>query len=184
MSLSSFRIRFSLRSRSFSPARSRSLSDTISLSRCAVTPLFSAESPTPKSDATCLRVSPLVSAIRTASARNSSVRFCPARPLSSDQWRTRSLFVPFGAINAIKGAASNRDRSNADLLLRRISLPGLAADVLYQFLCSVFAASGFLVHLHSMKVTMNQKSSVVQFLKSVPQALTSDRPQARQDLIC
>ncbi|MEP1199900.1 hypothetical protein, partial [Tateyamaria sp.] len=37
-----------------------------------------------------------------------------------------------------------------------------------------FAGSGFLVHLHSLTVTMTQKSSVVQILNSVPQVLTSD----------
>src|SRR5690554_3598730 len=77
MSLSSLRMRFSRRSRSFSRASSRSSGDTTSVSRCAVTHLFSVESPTPKSSATCRRVSPLVSAIRTASLRNSSVRFSP-----------------------------------------------------------------------------------------------------------
>lgn len=75
--LSSFRIRFSRRSRSFSCVRSRSLSDTTSVSRCAMTHLFRVDSPTPKSDATCFRVRQLVSASRTASARNSSVRFSP-----------------------------------------------------------------------------------------------------------
>ncbi|WP_421904985.1 IS110 family transposase [Mameliella sp.] len=39
--------------------------------------MFSVDRPTPKSDATCFLLSPLVSAIRTASARNSSVRFSP-----------------------------------------------------------------------------------------------------------
>jgi putative transposase len=39
--------------------------------------LFSVDIPTPRSSATCLRVSPLVSAMRTASLRNSSVRVRP-----------------------------------------------------------------------------------------------------------
>ncbi|WP_420821922.1 Pycsar system effector family protein [Pseudorhodobacter turbinis] len=39
--------------------------------------MFSVDIPTPRSSATCLRVSPLVSAIRTASCLNSSVRFSP-----------------------------------------------------------------------------------------------------------
>src|SRR5690606_1795876 len=73
ISLSSLRRRFSRRSRSFSRASSRSSGDTTSVSRCAFSHLFSVESPTPKSSATCRRVSPLVSAIRTASLRNSSV---------------------------------------------------------------------------------------------------------------
>ena len=38
---------------------------------------LSVENPMPKSDATCFRVSPLVSAILTASCRNSAVRFVP-----------------------------------------------------------------------------------------------------------
>ena len=33
--------------------------------------------------------------------------------------------------------------------------------LLDQFICSIFAANSFLVHLHSMKVTMNQKSSSI-----------------------
>ena len=76
-SLSSLRMRFSRRSRSFSLARLKSSFDTTSVSRCAVIHLFNVDMPTPKSSATCLRVSPLVSAIRTASWRNSSVRFSP-----------------------------------------------------------------------------------------------------------
>lgn len=53
----------------------RFLSDTTSVSRYAVTRLLSVERPAPKSDATFLRVSPLLSAIRTPSARNPFVRF-------------------------------------------------------------------------------------------------------------
>ncbi|MFT7523444.1 MAG: hypothetical protein ACI92A_001303, partial [Candidatus Paceibacteria bacterium] len=37
---------------------------------------------------------------------------------------------------------------------------GLAANILYQLISRSFTGSGFLVHLHSLKVTMNQKSSV------------------------
>jgi len=57
----------SRRSRSFSWARLKSSFDTTSVSRYAVIHLFSVDIPTPRSSATCLRVSPLVSAIRTAS---------------------------------------------------------------------------------------------------------------------
>src|SRR6056297_2941071 len=57
--------------------RLRSSFDTTSISRFAVIHLFSVDMPTPRSSATCLRVSPLVNAIRTASLRNSSVRFSP-----------------------------------------------------------------------------------------------------------
>ena len=80
-SLSSLRSRISRRSRSFSFARSSSSYDTTSISRYTVIHLFSVDMPTPRSSATCLRVSPLVSAIRTASWRNSSVRFSPIVPL-------------------------------------------------------------------------------------------------------
>ena len=76
-SLSSLRMRFSRRSRSFSWARLKSSFDMMSVSRCAVIHLFSVDIPTPRSSATCFRVSPLVSAIRTASWRNSSARFSP-----------------------------------------------------------------------------------------------------------
>src|SRR5680860_320217 len=77
MSRSSLRMRTSRRSRSFSWASPKSSFDTTSVSRCAVIHLFSVDMPTDKSSATCLRVSPLVSAMRTASLRNSSVRFSP-----------------------------------------------------------------------------------------------------------
>ena len=58
ISLSSLRSRTSRRSRSFSLARFKSSFDTTSISRCAVTHLFSVDTPTPRSSATCLRVSP------------------------------------------------------------------------------------------------------------------------------
>ena len=77
ISLSSLRSLISRQSRSFSLARSKSSFDTTSVSRCAVIHLFSVDMPTPRSSATCLRASPHVNAIRTASARNSSVRFSP-----------------------------------------------------------------------------------------------------------
>ena len=65
-------------------------------------------------------------------------------------------------------------KNNADLFYGGIGLAGIAASVLWQFICRRFAASGFLVHLHAMKVTLNQKFSVVQFLKSVRKVVTSD----------
>lgn len=77
ISLSSLRCRISRRSRSFSLARPKSSCEATFVSRCAVIHLFSVDIPTPKSSATCLRVSPPVSAIRTASCQNSSVRFSP-----------------------------------------------------------------------------------------------------------
>ena len=74
ISRSSLRIRFSRRRQSFSWVSPKSFFDTTSVSRCAVIHLFSVDIPTPRSSATYLRVSPLVSAICTASLLNSSVR--------------------------------------------------------------------------------------------------------------
>ena len=73
----SLRMRFSRRSRSFYWARLKSSFDIMSVFRCEVIRLFSADIPSPRSSATCFRVSPPVSAIRTTSWRNSSVRFSP-----------------------------------------------------------------------------------------------------------
>jgi hypothetical protein len=42
--------------------------------------------------------------------------------------------------------------------------------------------SGFLAHLHSLMVTMSQKSSVLQPAKSVSQVLTPDTAVLRQSL--
>lgn len=47
--------------------------------------------------------------------------------------------------------------------------------ILGQLVSCVLRRFGFPVHLQSIKVTMNRKSSVIQILKSVPQVLTSDR---------
>ena len=55
--------------------------------------------------------------------------------------------------------ATQTRQNNTDLFLSWIAPRGLTTDVLYQFICSIFAAKGFLSHLHSMKVTINQKSS-------------------------
>ncbi|APG47923.1 hypothetical protein PhaeoP97_02543 [Phaeobacter porticola] len=64
ISLSSLKMRFSRRSRSFSWTRLKSSCDTTSVSRGAVIHLLSVDRPTPGSSANCLRLSPLVSAIR------------------------------------------------------------------------------------------------------------------------
>ena len=80
-SLSSLRMRFSRRSRSFYWARLKSSFDIKAVFRCVVIQLFSVDMPTSGSSVPCFRVSPLVSAIRTASWRNSSVRFSPITSL-------------------------------------------------------------------------------------------------------
>lgn len=73
--LSFLRLRFSLRSRSFTWARLKSSFDATSGSLCAVGHLFSVDIPTPRSSATCFSVSPRVSAMRVASWWNSAVCF-------------------------------------------------------------------------------------------------------------
>ena len=73
MFLSSFRLRTSRRSRTFSRARSRSLAETTSVPRCTLNHLFEVDKPPPRSSARWRRESPRVSAMRAASLRNSSV---------------------------------------------------------------------------------------------------------------
>jgi len=70
---SSRRSRTSLRRRLFSFSTSSCGPDIKSSCWCFWTHLFNVESPTPKSDATLGRVSPLLCAMRTASRLNSSV---------------------------------------------------------------------------------------------------------------
>ena len=75
-SLSSLRMRFSRRRRSFSRIRFWSGPMSANYSENTVTHLFSIESPTPRSAETRRRVKPLVSAIRAASLLNSSLCLC------------------------------------------------------------------------------------------------------------
>jgi len=77
ISLSSRSKRFSLRSRSFSFARSISAASGKSPGRAFYIHFASVEKPTPRSDATWRRFSPLVSAIRTTSRLNYSVCMRP-----------------------------------------------------------------------------------------------------------
>ena len=73
MSLSSRSNRFSFRSSVISGSRSDWAVGFSGLRRSSWIQRLSVENPTPKSAATCLRLSQLVSATRTASARNSGV---------------------------------------------------------------------------------------------------------------
>src|SRR5690554_6952741 len=117
MSLSSLRMRFSRRSRSFSRASSRASGETTSVSRCAVTHLFSVESPTPKSSATCRRVSPLVSAIRTASLRNSSVLPLPiVRLLCCSKCYQRSGIKPRQVQTSLEKELATTKKDHAKLV--------------------------------------------------------------------
>jgi len=57
-----------------------------------------------------------------------------------------------------------------DLLFLRMALARCPAAVLHNPLRRRLRMHGFLSHLHSLAVTMSQKSSVPQAAKSVPQA--------------
>ena len=115
MSLSSRNMRFSRRSRSFSRASSRSSDETTSVSRCAVIHLFSVDIPTPRSSAICLRESPLVSAIRTASLRNSSVLAVHSRhrltQRSSPALRLQSRHEPWSYLSMRRMQPQGRAQS-------------------------------------------------------------------------
>src|SRR5665213_2233141 len=55
-----------------------------------------------------------------------------------------------------------------------MAFAGCPTDVLHETLGRRFSVCGFLSHLHSLMVTMSQKSSLPQAAKSVSQALMSD----------
>src|SRR4051812_25995028 len=74
------------------------------------------------------------------------------------------------------GLAAQAIQHDADLLFRRMPFAGCTADVLHDPLRRRFRMHGFLSHLHSLVVTMSQKSFVPQAVKSVSQALRSDNP--------
>src|SRR5215203_6803372 len=81
-------------------------------------------------------------------------------------------FTPTQLGNA--GLAPQAIQHDTDLLFRRLPFAGCTADVLHDPLRRRFRMRGFLSHLHSLMVTMSQKSSVPQAAKSVSQALMSD----------
>src|SRR5271167_4142311 len=72
------------------------------------------------------------------------------------------------------GLAAQAIQNYPDLLFGRMTLAGCPADVLHDPLRRRFRVYGFLSHLHSLMVTMSQKSSVPQAAKSVSQALMPD----------
>src|SRR3954469_465083 len=72
------------------------------------------------------------------------------------------------------GLAAQAVENDPDLLFRRMPFAGCTADGLHDPLRRRFRVYGFLSHLHSLMVTMSQKSSVPQDTKSVSQALMSD----------
>src|ERR1700684_1698943 len=61
-----------------------------------------------------------------------------------------------------------------------MAFAGRPPDVLYEPFRRRFRTYRFLSHLHSLMVTMSQKSSVPQAVKSVSQALMSDKPTMRR----
>jgi hypothetical protein len=65
--------------------------------------------------------------------------------------------------------------------LRQMAFAGCPADVLHDPLRRRFSVYGFLSHLHSLMVTMSQKSSATQAAKSVSQALMPDSPPGRRN---
>ena len=69
---------------------------------------------------------------------------------------------------SIRALGNGGDRCVIEIL-RTMNARRLATDVLYQFICSLCAANGFLIHLHSIKVTMSQKSSTLNS-ENVPQS--------------
>jgi|SRR5450830_1175046 hypothetical protein len=75
------------------------------------------------------------------------------------------------------GLATQASQNDTDFLLSRILLAGRAANVLHNSLRRRFQVSGFLSHLHSLMVTMSQKSCVPQAAKSVSQVLMPDNPR-------
>jgi hypothetical protein len=62
------------------------------------------------------------------------------------------------------------------LVALRLALAGCPTDVLNDPLGRRFTGFGFLSHLHSLMVTMSQKSSLTQAAKSVSQVLMPDSP--------
>src|SRR6187402_2464134 len=80
--------------------------------------------------------------------------------------------------SAMLGLAPQAIQHDADLLFRRMPFAGCTADVLHDSLRRRFRMHGFLSHLHSLVVTMSQKSSVPQAAKSVSQALMADSQSA------
>jgi hypothetical protein len=69
------------------------------------------------------------------------------------------------------GFATQAIQNNADFLLSRIVLASCPVDILHDPLRRRFTVFRFVSHLHSLMVTMSQKSSVLQPTKSVSQAL-------------
>jgi len=59
-----------------------------------------------------------------------------------------------------------------------MAFAGCPADVLHDPLRRRFSVYGFLSHLHSLMVTMSQKSSATQATKSVSQALMPDKTRS------
>jgi hypothetical protein len=77
------------------------------------------------------------------------------------------------------GLAAKAVQNYPDLPFGRMALAGCPADVLHNLLRRRFRVPGFLSHLHSLVVTMSQKSSVPQAAKSVSQALIAESDAKR-----
>jgi len=95
--------------------RSTGSAEITAVPRCALTHLFKVEKPTPRSSATWRRESPLVSAIRTASLRNSSVLpVLMVHPLCCTICDQRSGTKP-GQVQTLRQVYRTRDEARADV---------------------------------------------------------------------
>ena len=99
-----------------------------------------------------------------AEQRLSAVTNVATRRASSVESARRTASIGFLDSTALTAQTIQHD---ADFLLRGILLAGHPADVLDKPLRRRFSGSGFLSHLHSLAVTMSQKSSVIQYPQSV-----------------
>ncbi len=61
---------------------------------------------------------------------------------------------------AVRALGNGGDRCVSEIL-STMNARRLATDVHYQFIYSLRATNEFLIHLHSIKATMNQKSSTL-----------------------
>src|SRR5260370_409364 len=102
------------------------------------------------------------------------------RPLAVSQEFHRTVVIQ--ALDSALRMAQPRDallpptaaQSDPDLLFRRILLAGCSPNVFPKPLGRRLLVHGFLSHLHSLMVTMIQKSSFLQPANSVSQVLIPD----------
>src|SRR5665811_2327157 len=90
-------------------------------------------------------------------------------PGSSGESRIKALGNAFMATQlSDAGLAAQAVQNYPDLLFGRMAFAGCPADVLHDPLRRRFSVYGFLSHLHSLMVTMSQKSSATCLLYTSP----------------